>query len=207
MDNEHTTITGRQANPSRPEQINSLSINGRSLFSVFLSSMSFTAPTFSICQTVKRDECKLSLERSSWGNTVAGVLTETSNMLHMPMSLTHCLSHKHFTHLLILISWFSFSVVSLVSHFLSEWQLDMWREPHCASLWHNGLHFLATPRGTCPSLASLSGNPGKSLTWLTGSQQQTLEESQHLEHSDANGYNHGIAHAVSIKANLGKSEW
>ena len=30
MDNEHTTITGRQANPLRPQRINSLRINDRS---------------------------------------------------------------------------------------------------------------------------------------------------------------------------------
>lgn len=30
MDNEHTTITDRQASPPRPQQINSFSINDRS---------------------------------------------------------------------------------------------------------------------------------------------------------------------------------
>lgn len=97
MDNEHTTITGRQANPSRPEQINSLSINDRSLFSVFFPPMSFSAPTFSICQTAEKGWARAQIrpKRSSWGNTVAGVLTEISNKIHMPMSLTHSLTRKH----------------------------------------------------------------------------------------------------------------
>lgn len=50
-------------------------------------------------------------------------MTVTSNLLLMPMSLTHCPSHTYYLYLLILNALSFFLVVSLISYIFSEWQL------------------------------------------------------------------------------------
>lgn len=45
------------------------------------------------------------------------------------------------------------------------------------------------------------------MNWLTGSVPQRLEESPHLNRSDAMGYSHGIPNAVSIQASIKESKY
>lgn len=123
MDNEHTTITGRRANPSRPQQINSLSINDCSLFSrppQPHSHPTCLTPTFSICQTAKEDERGaqinpkkgVKLSKKSWQPSVDGKYQPGA--VCQCQSLTHSLSPSQKS----IISAF------LLKPFLSlEWQL------------------------------------------------------------------------------------
>lgn len=177
MDNEHTTITGRQANPRRPGEINSFRINDHSLFCLpFTSVFYLPLSSFSPSLYVRAREWSMS---EGWHIAPQKVLGKIlyrecwqkhQTRFSCPLSLNLFSSFSFSIYLLILISLsFSCGLTGLrFSFWMPISRVEGTSPEWFSTQWHSFPLFLPTLTGRYPRLPSLFGTPGKSMTLLTG---------------------------------------
>lgn len=95
MDNEHTTITGRQASPPRPQRINFFRINDRTSLPLPSASVICAAA----CRTPQTGRRKSEARRSVWKELLRKhrkqSVDKNTNVQSVDVSQTHTHTHTH----------------------------------------------------------------------------------------------------------------